>query len=196
MVELAEQLKELEKLETEKLQNMSAFEALDNVKEARHMIKLHEEAMFNNNRRIATLENIINDLKKPYDKEDERLAGLIHAKKIEIAKAMEAEGVKRYAGDGMTASMKVRHFDNINDFTIANQKTLKADAEVIEKINEYAPDVVKVSQSININKLTKAIKEGTFLLVDGKVITQDGEPLGVELEKKEEYTLRTKYEED
>ena len=107
---------------------------------------------------------------------------------------METQGISDYQSGGVKMTATIRHFDNMDDFNYADEKKkFQTDEELISQVIESHPEMITVKRSINLNKLRNAIKKGVFQIVDGRIITDDGEALAIDLVKKEKYQLNTEF---
>lgn len=133
-------------------------------------------------------------LRTVQEQETEDVRKRITEIKKEIADRMEDLGVKKIENDEIKLTTKQHHFDRMSEFKIMNQKEVKSNYEMIALFKEECPDLVTTVETIDLRRLKTAVKEGDIQLVDGKLITANGEMLPIELEKNcEEVEVKVDY---
>lgn len=111
-----------------------------------------------------------------------------------IAARMQALNVKKLENDEVKLTTKHHNFDKMSEFKIVNQKEVKNNYSMIATFKEECPDLITTVETIDLRRLKSAVKEGQLILSDGKLITQNGEVLPVELEKNcEEFEVKVSY---
>lgn len=111
-----------------------------------------------------------------------------------IAARMRVLNVKKLENDEVKLTTKHHNFDKMSEFKIVNQKEVKSNYDMIATFKEECPDLITTVETIDLRRLKTAVKEGQLILNDGKLITQNGEVLPVELEKNcEEFEVKVSY---
>lgn len=111
-----------------------------------------------------------------------------------IAARMRVLNVKKLENDEIKLTTKHHNFDKMSEFKIVNQKEVKSNYDMIATFKEECPDLITTVETIDLRRLKTAVKEGQLILSDGKLLTQNGEVLPVELEKNcEEFEVKVSY---
>lgn len=133
-------------------------------------------------------------LKTTLDASTEDVRDRIQRIKSDIATRMRELDVKKIENDEIKLTTKHHSFDKMSEFTIVNQKEVKSNYDMIATFKEECPDLITTVETIDLRRLKTAVKEGQLILSGGKLITQNGEVLPVELEKNcEEFEVKVSY---
>lgn len=128
------------------------------------------------------------------EEETEDVRDRIEWIKSMIVARMRELDVKKIENDEIKLTTKHHNFDKMSEFKIVNQKEVKSNYDMIATFKEECPDLITTVETIDLRRLKTAVKEGQLILSDGKLITQNGEVLPVELEKNcEEFEVKVSY---
>lgn len=157
------------------------------------------------NPKINDLKEQIEELQKQINQlEVERVAATfdittqIVGVKHDIGILMRNEKMKKFDDDMIRISKNEHHYDRIADFNFVNQKEIKANEDIIKILEEEEIDAVsvkesKVVKSVDITKLKTAINNGKIQIINDQLVTEAGQPLPIELERKDEIELKITY---